>query len=160
MAGNAQPRNARESEDRERALAALALMRREKLSLRAAARAWETDPKTVRRFVGSAIRKDGRGRYQARAFDRIPRTLNFPTENGTIPLTVRDSRTASRIGKYLNAVRNRSGDTSSLHPFKNKSFRVSGVVYRFVTDPDSLERLWLSGSLGAIESLYYAHLGS
>jgi hypothetical protein len=49
---NRKPRNKAEAQDRERALAALAKMRREKVSLRTAARDEETNPKTVRRFVG------------------------------------------------------------------------------------------------------------
>src|SRR5271168_2354387 len=114
---NAKSRNTQETEDRERALAALARMRREKVSLRAAARAEETEPKTVRRYVASALRQDKSGRYRATLYDRIPRTLHFLTE----VLTIRDSRTASKIAQHSNAVRKyvRTGDSSGLEQFKN-----------------------------------------
>jgi hypothetical protein len=159
---NAKPRNELEAQDRERALAARALMRREKVSLRAAARAQGTDPKTVRRFVGSALRRDKRGRYWAKPYDRIPSTLNFLTADGPVAITVRDSRTASRIAEHSNAVRKYrgGGDSSALTQFKGKSFRAGSVVHRFVTDPEVLDRLEGAGSLTAIESLYYARMAS
>lgn len=163
MSRNRKPRNEAETQDRERALATLAQMRRDKVSLRAAARAYETDPKTVRRFAGSAIRRDKSGRYRAKPYDRIPRTLNFITEAGSVPITVRDSRTASRIAEHSNAVRKYvrpNSDASALEQFKNKSFRVRGVRYRFVVDLDVLNILVSANSLAGIESLYYARMAS
>ena len=77
---NAIPRNERETQARERALAALARMRREGLTLKAAARDKQVDPRTVRRYVGSSIHQKGPGgRYRAAAYDRIPRTLQVLT---------------------------------------------------------------------------------
>jgi hypothetical protein len=163
MGHNAKPRNAREAEDRERALGALAKMRREKVSLRAAARAYETDPKTVRRFVGSALRQDTSGRYRAKRYDRIPRTMNHLTPDGSVvPITVRDSRTASVIAEHSNALRKyrATGDSSDLGKSRKKSFRVAGVRHRFITDPELIDRLENAGSLTAIENLYYARTAS
>lgn len=160
---NAIPRNNREGQARERALAALALMRREKRSLKAAAKAQGTDPRTVRRYVGTAIRQDAlRHRYKPTASDRLARSLNVITPGGTQAVTVRDSRTASRIAEHSNAVRKyvRTGDTSGLELFKNKSFRVARVVHRFVIDTDTLDNLADAGSLATIESLYYARMAS
>src|SRR5207247_1358025 len=54
-----------------RALDALALTRREGLSLRAASDLARTDPRTVRRYAGQALRKRG-GRWRPTAYDRIP----------------------------------------------------------------------------------------
>src|SRR5437016_13840319 len=103
---NARPRTEGEAQARERALATLALMRRENLSLEAAANAVGTDPRTVLRYVGSALRHEGPGGdYQAIPHDRIPRTLHFITAAGPTELTVHDSRTASRIAQHMNAVR-------------------------------------------------------
>lgn len=150
------PRTKPQAQARERALATLARMRRDKISLRAAAKTEQTNARTVRRYVGSALRQSGsRGRYHATAFDRISRTLNFLTPNGTVPVIVRDSRTASLIGEYMNAVKNYTTgrDQSGLKNFENKSFRASGVIYRFVTDPAILDRLADAGVL-AIEGLY------
>ena len=158
---NAIPRNEREAQARERSLAALALMRREGLTLTAAARSEEVDPRTVRRYVGSTIRQKGPGgRYRAAAYDRIPRRLNMLTPRGTVPVIVRDSRTASRIGEYMNAVRVyvTNGDTSALAQFKGKSFQASGEIHLFVADPSVLDRLAEAGT-PAIDTLYRTQAG-
>jgi hypothetical protein len=158
---NAVPRTEREAQARERALATLAVMRREKLSLKATAKAQETDPRTVRRYVGSALRQDAPGRrYKPSARDRLARTLNVITPEGTQPVTVRDSRTASRIAEYMNAVRTyvNKGELSALERFHGKSFRGAGVRYAFVTDPNTLELLADAGIL-AFEQLYRATQG-
>jgi len=136
-------------------------MRREKLSLTAAAKTQETDPRTVRRYVGSALRQRAvRHRYKPTASDRLPRTLNVIAPEGTQPVTVRDSRTASRIAEYMNAVRTyvNKGELSALERFRGKSFRAAGVRYTFVTDPNTLELLADAGVL-AFEQLYRATQG-
>lgn len=158
---NAIPRNEREAQARERALAAVARMRRKKLSLSAAAQAEHTNPRTVQRYVGTALRQEEPGRhYRATTYDRIPRTLHVVTPEGTLPVTVRDSRTASRIGEYMNAVRTyvNKGESSGLERFRGKSFRADGVSYPFVTDPNKLEELADAGVL-AVEQLYRATQG-
>ncbi len=155
---NAIPRNQRESEARERALASLALMRREGLSLTAAARNKEVAPRTVKKYVGSAIRQASpRGHHRATTFDRIPRRLNMLTPLGTVPVTVGDSRTSSRVGEYMIAVRIyiNSGDVSALAPFKKKSFQAGRVTYVFITDPAVLDQLADAGKL-TFEGLYLA----
>ena len=157
---NATPRTEREAEARERALATLALMRREKLSLTAAAKAERTRPRTVKRYIRSALRQKSAGeRYRPTTHDRIPRTLQIVTRRGTLPVTVRNSRTASLIGQYMNAVRMYvNGDSSALARFRGKSFQAGGKTYRFVTDPSKLDRLADAGDL-AIEGLYRAVSG-
>lgn len=158
---NAIPRTEREAEARERALATLALMRRKGLALTTAAKAQETDPRTVRRYVGSALRQRAlRQRYKPTASDRLARTLNVITPEGTQPVTVRDSRTASRIAEYMNAVRTyvNKGELSALERFRGQSFQAAGVRYTFVTDPNTLELLADAGVL-AFEQLYRATQG-
>jgi hypothetical protein len=161
MPGNAAPRNQRQEYARERALATLARMRRDRMSLSAAAKAEGTNPETIRRYVGTALRQDcPGGRYRTTAYDRIARTLNFLTPQGTVAVKVRGSRTASRIGEYMNAVRTYSntGDTSAVARFNGKSFRAGGVTYDFITDVSVLDRLIDAGVL-AIEGLYRAVQG-
>jgi hypothetical protein len=154
---NAIPRNKREVEARERALAVVARMRRESLSLTAAAKAEQTHARTVRRYAATALERAGRrGVFRAKRSDRIARRMNFPTPRGQIEIIVRSSRTASAIGEYLNAVRKylNTGNTSALARFRNKSFRsADGVKHEFTTDPASLNRLADAGIL-AIEGLY------
>jgi len=162
MSRNAKPRNAHEAQKRELALATVALMRREGIPLSKAARIQGVSPRTVLEFARPALRLGRDGKYWALPYDHIPRTLNFLTSRGTIPVTVYDSRTATDIAEYMNAVRKyvRTGDTSGLERFKDKSFVADGRVRRFVTDPDVLDELADAGSLAGIESLYYARTAS
>jgi len=159
---NAKPRNAGESDEREQALAVLALMRREGIPLSKASKIQGISQRTVVEYARSGLRRDPRGEYRALPYDHIRRTLNFLTPQGTIPVTFQDSRTATDIAEYMNAVRKyvRTGDTSGLERFKNKSFVAGGRVRRFVTDPHVLDELADAGSLAAIESLYYARTAS
>lgn len=155
---NTIPRTEREVQARERALATLALMRRKKLSLTAAAKAERTRPRTVKRYIRSALRQKRPGeRYRPTTHDRIPRALQIVTPRRTLPVTVRDSRTASRIGEYMNAVRIyvNTGDSSALARFRGKSFQAGGKTYTFITDPSKLDRLADAGDL-ASEGLYQA----
>jgi hypothetical protein len=154
---NAIPRNQREAHAREKALAAVARMRRENLSLSAAAKVEGTHPRTVRRYAATALERAGRrGLFRAKASDRIARRLNFVTPQGSIEIVVRSSRIASNIGEYLNAVRKyvNTGDTSALARFRNKAFRsADGVEHEFTTEPALLDSLARAGIL-AIEGLY------
>jgi len=162
MRRNAIPTNDQEEQDRDRALGALGLLRRQGIAFRVATEIMGTNPKTAKPYVNSALRKDKRGRYYATLYDRIPRRLNFFMADGSHPIVIRDSRTASRIAEYSNAVRTylRTGEITALVQFSGKSFRSGGVVYRFITDRDVLDRLADAGSLSAIESLYYARMAS
>lgn len=150
------PQDASEAQSREQALAVVALMRRKGLSLREAAISVGIDPRTVLRYVGSALEREGQhGEYRATPHDQIPRTLHFITPQGTVAITVADSRTASRIGEHMNAVRAHThrGDSSALEGFRGESFEADGVTYEFVTDLATLDRLADAGDLG-IEGLY------
>ncbi len=160
---NAIPRNKRQIEARERALAAVARMRREHLSLSGAAKAEGTNVRTVRRYAATALERVGRrGLFRAKPSDRIARSLNFPTPEGQIDIVVRSSRTASAIAEYLNAVRKylNTGDTSALARFHNKTFRsADGVRHQFATYPAALNSLADAGML-VIEGLYRAVHGN
>ena len=157
---NIKPKNNRERLARDRAISALAIMRRDKLSLTAAAKQAQTDPETVRRYVGSALVRSGtRGQYKARTFDRIPRRLKFLASGGAIPITVHSSRTASLIAEHMNAVRKylRTGDESVLKSFRGKQFRAGKQTYEFVTDTEVLHTYGNAGFRG--EGLYRAVQG-
>jgi hypothetical protein len=98
---NANPRNQRETEARERALAALARMRREGRSLRAAATAEGTSPGTVKRYVGSALRQEPGGHYRPTPRDRIVRELLFPMASGDLPVRTRSSQDATMLSEFF-----------------------------------------------------------
>jgi DNA-binding CsgD family transcriptional regulator len=136
-----------DSTARERALDALALARRGH-SLREAAALARTDPRTVRRHVGSAFRRDG-GRWVPTPFDRIPRQMNALTRNGPVAVTVRDSRAASLLGEHLNAVATyiETGDEAPLRKLRRRSIRIRGRPIVLETDPIRLDRLAAGGEL-------------
>jgi hypothetical protein len=153
---NAIPRNKRQAHAKERALAAVARMRREGVSLSVAAKVEGTSPNTVRRYAGTALRqKCPGGHCQVTPFDRIARPLNFLTPGGQIPVTVSNSRIATMISEHLKAVKKyrNTGDTSALAPFRGKALRAGSVLHEFVTDPKTLDKLGHAGFL-KIEGLY------
>lgn len=80
------------------------------------------------------------GRWQAKAFDRLSRTMDAITTEGIVTLAVRDSRTASKIAAHANAVKTflDTGDASGLRPFRNMRFTVDHHTYTFETDLDTL----------------------
>jgi hypothetical protein len=152
---NTQPRTLEEAHEREVSLGVLADMRRERLALTKAARARGIDPSIAKRYVGSALRRTASGRYEATPFDRLPREVSVLTPQGPVWVTVRDSRTASRIGEHRAKAKEwrRTRDPVVLKPFEGCSFRSAGVTHRFVTDPDTLIQLD-DADLLALESLY------
>jgi len=153
MSRSTKPRNPREAQARERALAALARMRREKLSRQAAARAEHTDPRTMQRYVRSALRQDRpRGRYRATKGDNFRRDLQIPTALGMVSVKVRGSRQAAILGRYMNALgKNLRGDTEALKEFEG--VKIAG--HQLIIDPDTLAALASPGALD-IDSLYAA----
>ena len=152
---NIQPRTPQGAHERDLSLAVLADMRRDRQALTKAARARGIDPALVRRYVGSALRRTASGRYEATPFDRIPREVSVLTPQGPVWETVRDSRTASRVGEHRTKVKEwrRTRDRAVLKPFDRLSFRAGGVTYRFVTDPETLNQLD-DADLLALETLY------
>ncbi len=153
-------RTQRRTEARERALATLALMRREDLPLRKAAKAERIDPATVLQYARPGLRRGRGGDYWATPHDNIRRTLNFLTSRGTVPVTVHDSRTATQIAEYMNAVRTYlgTGDTSALARFRGKVFVAPEGIRVFITDPAVLDHLADAREL-EFEQLYRAMTG-
>jgi hypothetical protein len=135
-------------EARERALDALALSRREGLSLTRAARLTHTTRRTVLRHAGRGFRHEGR-RYRARPFDRIPREIAVLTAGGPERITVHDSRTASLIAEHANAVRRylRTGDDTELRALRRAQIVVRGRRIALPVDPELIDRLAAGGEL-------------
>lgn len=139
---------------RERSLEALSLMRRKGFSLREAAEAAGTTPNTVRRYMGDNLERTPKG-FRAKPRDREFRSMRFLTAEGPVYLPVTDSRTASTIGEYWEAVKLylQMGNDRALRRFKYKQIRVQKKTYNFVTDTKLLERLGRAGELD-FESIY------
>lgn len=146
---------------RNRALNALAHMRRKHVSLAAASRLEHIKPTTVLRHVGSAIRqgKSG-GRYHASKGDRFRRDIQIPTAHGPITVPVYGSKSAENISKYLNAVAHylRTGNQARLRPFKGMTIQAGKQQIKLVTNPDELSRLAEADALH-LDQLYASRKG-
>lgn len=151
----------RERETRQRTIAALSRMRREKLSLAQACRLEHIKPSTFLRYAGKAVRQDKPGgRYRAAASDRLKRDLLIPTALGQVSVSVSGSKVATEIAKYQNAVARylRKGDASELRRFKGKTVRVGGRRVELITDPTTLSALAQAGVL-QFDQLYASFTG-
>lgn len=140
------PQNIRQAEARNRALHVLARMRRKGETLTSASREEHIDPRTVRKHLGSELRRAaGHTRPRPTKADRRLRHMLIPSAQGNVPAIVRGSRQASRLGRYMSAVGKylRTGETGALSEFEAKS--IAG--HRLITDPETLSALAQAGAL-------------
>ncbi len=131
-------------------------MRSEDISLSRAAREESVSPATVLRHAKGALRKNSRGTYKARASDRLLRVLVLPTLEGLAEIATVDSRSASIVGEYWNAVNHylETGDETELVRFHGVSIiDARGNAVPLLTDTDELERLGSAGIL-SFQSMY------
>lgn len=134
--------------ERDDALHALALVRREGVAPTIAARRVGLSFDTMFEHVGSALKKTASGRWVAKPFDRLLREMRVQTTEGLKTLTIHDSRTASRIGEARRVVDEflLTGDRSLLARLR-RPFVVDGQPYYFELDPDQLAALKDAGAL-------------
>jgi hypothetical protein len=150
----AQPERRQRSQ--QKAAHVLSAMRIDGTSLHQAAREQGVSPKTVLRHAGAALRKTPRGTYKARARDTMLRVLILPTPGGPAEIATRDSRSATTVGEYWNAVQLflQTGDDIELRRFHGHYITdAGGKAVPLLTDLDELERLGAAGVL-SFESLY------
>jgi hypothetical protein len=150
---------ARQQDVRNRALHALALMRRGE-SLAAACRAEHIKPQTLLRHVGNAVRHDKPGgRYRVARTDTLRRDLEVQTPDGPVHVSAKGIKAAREFAAHANAIAhfNRTGDESRLKRFKGKTFKVGRKRYEFLTDPDAL--MVLADADALPESLYTSFTG-
>lgn len=84
------------------------------------------------------------------------RVLVIPTPSGLDEISVRDSRQATQLAKYWNAVQRylQKGDESALRKFTGKRITdAKGKAVPLLTDTHELDRLGNAGVL-SFESLY------
>ena len=93
-----------EETNRERALDALAIARREKRSLSYAARMVRLPPSEVLRHTGEGFEQHG-GEWYAKPQDRIRREMSVLTPEGPVAVVIDDSREASLNADHANAVK-------------------------------------------------------
>lgn len=141
---------------RNRVSRAIAEMRGHGHSLHEAAREHGVSPDTMVRLSGTALRKLSNGRYVARASDSLFRTIVLPTRRGLREAVLSDSRSASIVGKYWNAVHAylATGDDSALHDFRPRYVAdADSNRVELLTNLDELDRLASAGVL-SFESIY------
>jgi hypothetical protein len=128
----------RKSSPRDRALHALADMRKGASTSRAARENGVT-LRTMKRYLGSALSQDRPGgRLRATKSDRLVRYLQIPGPHGPINITAHGSIQASEIARYKAAVnRFLAGDSNALSPWDGK--KISGVG--LITDARTLKNL-------------------
>jgi hypothetical protein len=150
----AQPKRKRES--LQKSAHVLSAMRTEGISLHAASREHRVSPRTVQRHAGPALRKTFRGTYKARKSDQLLRVLILPTPSGLAEIATMDSRAATIVAEYWNAVNLylETGDDGDLARFRGQSITdAQGNAVPLLTDLDELERLGSAGVL-SFQSLY------
>ena len=129
---------------RETALRVLGRSRRFNEPLSKAARDAHTAPETLRRYLGrSGFRKAG-GRWKPTKTDSFLRRMAFYEDGRRKAVTVRGSKTASKIGKYNHDVRtsleNPARDPSVLKKWERRTFLdTEGRVHTFETDPAKIQ---------------------
>lgn len=140
-------------EAKNRAFHALTRMRRDGLSLGAAAREEGTTPITIRKYLPAVLRRSNTGRWIATKSDHYVRHITLPGPYGPIIVRARESREAQLASAYLNAVAKwaRTGKTNALASFHGK--KVGG--FELVTAGRTLEPLRDAGLI-QLDSLYAA----
>ncbi len=134
-------------------------MRSDNVSLAEACRDLGVFPDEVLRLARPAFRKLANGEYAAKDRDEIFRMLCILSkEEGLIEFPTTDSRQASLIGIFWNAVRHylRTGDPFELNSLKHRAVRdPTGKRVPLLTDLKEIERRAYAGVL-RFESIYGA----
>jgi hypothetical protein len=130
--------NRREDEARTRAFRALSAMRRG-ASISRAAKENGVTPRTIKQYVGAALRQDRPGgRIRATKSDRLVRYLQIPGPHGPIEIRARGIRQAREFARYKIAVnRFLAGDRDALIPWHGK--KIAGIALQ--TESDVLKNL-------------------
>jgi len=84
------------------------------------------------------------GKLVVKRWDRIHRVMRINTNGKEKSAEIRDSRTASVVGRYHNAVKQflNTGDKSKLSKFRNKKIKDSkGKLYKLETNPEEITKI-------------------
>ena len=88
--------------------------------------------------------KQVNGKPVVKRWDRIKRVMRVNTDRKEKSVEIGDSRTASVVGRYHNAVKQflNTGDKSKLSKFRNKKVKDSkGKLHKLETNPDEIIRI-------------------
>ena len=134
--------NAKQKAIRRRSLDVLAESRTSKKSVSKIAKENNISVRTVQNNT-NALKKKKR-RLVPKRFNKISRMITINENGKAVSVEINNSRTASVIGRYHNAVKQflRTGDSSKLSSFENKRIRdASGKFHSFETDTDEIIRI-------------------
>jgi hypothetical protein len=150
------PKSVRQTAIYQKALAVVARMRRDKLSLARAAREEHIKPGTALRYVGNAIQRSGPGKpWKATKSDRLGASMTVLTAQGPTTVIVSGSVERTRLARYDIALRrwraDEDGADKELMAFQGQT--VGGHV--LITDPDLLIQLEEAGQLD-FDTLYFS----
>jgi hypothetical protein len=146
------PQTGRGREAHNRALKAAADMRRERLSLTAAARRNNTSPRTVLKHTPGNFSKVGASRrWKVRAGDTYASEMQVLTAQGLRTITVRGSKQRSIIGQHHNAVRRflAEGEDAEAELLGFHGLAVS--EHELLADPDAIGDMGERGELDEID---------
>jgi hypothetical protein len=135
---------------------AISKMKSDRVSLSRAAREYGVTRQQILQIGKKALRRLKNGRYAARAVDYLLRVLVIPTQAGIREIAINDSRQATLLAEYWNAVQRylETGDSSPLVQFQGKYITdANGERLPLLTDVRELDRLGSAGVL-SFESLY------
>ena len=142
------PLNIRQTPGYHRALAALARMRRDNLSLAEATRLEGIKPSTFLQYVGDAVYRSGPGKpWKATKADELDAYMTVLTRHGPTRVLVRGSIERTRLARYNIALKmwraGEDGADRALRVFRGLT--VGGHV--LITDADLLIELEEAGEL-------------
>ena len=112
---------------------------------------------TVIKNVGPVLQRGPAGEWRARASDRLPRIMKALAPEGEVRVLVTDSKRASLIGQYGNAVNKwrETGDRRDLDRFEGRIVTtVQGQRVPLVTDEAALRRLSDAGEFVDMDDIY------
>ena len=124
---------------REKSLSILSQTRRSKKSVTKLANEHEISLTTVL-YNTKGFKKSGR-RWIAKRSDKISRVIKINEKGREVSIEINDSRTASLIGRYHNAVKQflNTGNKKALKKFRKKKIKdINGKFHSLETNPQSL----------------------
>jgi hypothetical protein len=128
---------------RERSLVVLSELRNTKnKTLPQAANDNGITPKNVIKHTNGF--KKVNGKPVVKKWDRVKRVMRVNTDGKEKSIEIKDSRTASVVGRYHNAVKQflNTGDKTKLSKFRNKKVKDSkGKLHKLETNPDEIIRI-------------------
>jgi hypothetical protein len=126
-----------------------------RMSLEAASRYYHVKPETVRRHIDGFVKKGGRWCVKSKVKNEA--SMKIITNGNPIYIVVPDTRQASIVGRYHNAVKNylSTHDDAFLEPFKGVTIRDSyGQEHELETDLEALYDLWERRPMESLRPIY------